>query len=78
MAKQLEKVIVLHVRDKGDGRAAKEVLNLLVELNLINAKIHHLCFVGGEEEYREWSTTLPNCVFSISSKSLQNSKTVSW
>lgn len=78
LAKQVGKVIVLHIRDKGNDKAAKEVLYLLLELGLSDARIHRHCFIGGEEEYREWSSALPNCYFSVSSKSLQDSRTVSW
>ncbi|MCG8035189.1 MAG: TatD family hydrolase, partial [Candidatus Thiodiazotropha taylori] len=75
LAKGLDKVIVIHVRDDGSGIAAKEVLTLLLEFELSEARIHRHCFVGGEEEYRQWSTSLPNCYFSISSASLKDGRT---
>lgn len=78
LVKRLDKVLVLHVRDKGTGEAAKEVLSLLLECDLSNTRIHRHCFVGGEEEYRQWSTSLPNCYFSISSASLKDSRTIAW
>lgn len=78
MAKQLGKVIVLHVRDFGTGEAAKEVLSLLLELGLSNAPIHRPCFIGGEDEYKQWSNSLPNCYFSLSAKSLKDRNTVAW
>lgn len=51
---------------------------LLLEYGLSDARIHRHCFVGGEDEYRQWSTSLPNCYFSMSSASLKDSRTVSW
>ena len=66
LAKQLGKVITLHVRsiskDK-TGKAAKEALKILCELGLQEAPNHRHCFIGGIEEYKDWSSTLPNCFF---------------
>lgn len=77
LAKRLSKVLVLHVRDEGSGKAALEVLALLQELDMTDHPIHRHCFVGGEEEYRQWCSSLPNCYFSISPQTIKNAKTVS-
>ena len=79
LAKRLGKVIVLHVRSKDkdkDATAAKETLQMLVDFGLQEAPIHRHCFIGGVEEYNDWSSKLPNCFFSLSSKSVKDSKTV--
>ncbi len=47
LARRVEKTLVLHVRDKGDGSAAREVLTLLKELDMCSHPIHRHCFVGG-------------------------------
>ena len=33
---------------------------------MLDHPIHRHCFVGGYEEYKQWSTDLPNCYFGIS------------
>lgn len=76
LAKQKNMVLILHVRDGGSGAAALEVLSLLQELDMVNHPIHRHCFVGGEEEYRQWTTILPNCYFSISPVTLRDPKTM--
>ena len=38
--------------------------------------IHRHCFDGGVEEYTTWSSALPNCYFSLSSKSISDDKTL--
>ena len=76
LAKQLDKVLILHVRDRNTGEAAAEVLNLLRSMDMTNHKIHRHCFVGGEEEYIQWSTSLPNCYFSISPVTVRNPGTM--
>ena len=45
---------------------AREVFKLLCDMDMLEHPIHRHCFVGGEEEYKQWSTTLPSCYFSIS------------
>ena len=72
------KVLILHVRDKGDGSAARDVLSLLEEYGLQDARIHRNCFVGGKEEYETWSKTLPNCYFSLARRSLEEIGTETW
>ena len=79
LAKQLGTVIILHVRSiskDNTGKAAKDVLNILRELGLQEAPIHRHCFIGGTEEYKDWNSTLPNCFFSLSSKSVSDSRTI--
>ena len=79
LTKQLGKVIILHARSisKDDtGKSAKDVLKILCELGLQEAPIHRHCFIGGIEEYKDWSSILPNCFFSLSSKSVSDSRTI--
>ena len=79
LAKRLGKVIVLHVRSKDDDKealAAEETLQMLIDFGLQEAPIHRHCFIGGIKEYNDWSSNLPNCFFSLSSKSVKDSKTV--
>lgn len=77
LAKEQNKVLILHVRDSGSGEAAKEVLKLLEEMNMLDHPIHRHCFVGKEEEYRQWYTSLPNCYFSISPVTVDDPDTMS-
>ena len=77
LAKLQNKVLVLHLRDKGKSTmAASEVLELLREMNMLKHPIHRRCFVGGEEEYKQWSTSLPNCYFSISMVTVKDPRTM--
>ena len=70
------KVLVLHVRDEDTGEAAVEVFELLRSMDMLNHPIHCHCFVGGEVEYRQWSTSLPNCYFNISSVTVKDPRTM--
>ena len=74
-AKRSDKVIVIYVRDERTGKAVEKCLFILEECEIQNARIHHHCFVGGEQENRDWSSTLPSCYFSISSLSLEDRRT---
>ena len=56
--------------------AASEVFELLREMDMLEHPIHRHCFVGGEEEYRQWSTSLPNCYFSISPVTVKDPRTM--
>ena len=76
VAQRAQKTLVLHVRDKGDGSAAKEVLGLLQELNLTHLPIHRHCFVGVDGELEQWRTELPNCYFGLTAASLRHDSTV--
>ena len=78
LAKRINKVLVLHVRDPGNGQAAPKVLDLLMEEGMHNHPIHRHSFTGGEDEYLIWRKYLPNCYFSISPKSVKVSSTVAW
>jgi TatD DNase family protein len=59
--------LVLHCRDKGDGSAARSVLELLQRLRLTLLRIHKHCFSGGREEVKSWLETCPHVYFGISS-----------
>ena len=76
LAMQNNKVLVLHVRDEDTGEAAAEVFELLRSMDMLNHPIHRHCFVGGEVEYRQWRTSLPNCYFSISPVTVKDPRTM--
>ena len=75
LAKRLDKVLVIHVRDNNTGEAAAKCLELIKDCGLHEARVHRHCFVGGEKEYTDWCNDLPNCLFSISDRSLQDKRT---
>ena len=65
LTKQLNKVLVLHVRDRRNSAlVATEVFTFLRDMDMLEHPIHRHCFVGGEEEYKQWSTSLSKCHFS--------------
>ena len=53
LAKRLNMVLVVHVHDHSTGKAAKEFIPLLQELDRCNHPIHHNCFPGDEPELRQ-------------------------
>ena len=57
LAKRENKVLVLHVLEKGTGKAALEFLKRLKELNMIDQPIHRHSFVGREKEYKDHHST---------------------
>ena len=72
-------MIILHVRsdDKDEqAKAVQETLKQLQDPGLSNMPIHRHCFVGWIEAYNDWSSKLPKCYLSLSSKSVKESKTV--
>ncbi|XP_060606943.1 3'-5' ssDNA/RNA exonuclease TatD-like [Ruditapes philippinarum] len=75
MADRMRKPIVIHCRDSGNGLAAKQTLLLFRELNLTHMPVQRYCFIGSSEELVQWSTVLPNCMFSLSMRSLQDRNT---
>ena len=76
LAKRENKVLVLHVRDDGSGKAAFDVLELIKELKMTDHPIHRHCFIGGEKEHEDWTTALPNCYFSISPVTVDSPQTM--
>ena len=77
LAKQLGKVIVLHTRIENndmEAKVAQQALEIILDLGLQEAWIHRHCFVGGVEEFNQWSSLLPNCFFSLSRKSVADSR----
>ena len=59
-AKQHEdKVLVIHARDDEEGtyKAASKIYDLIKRCDLCNARIHRHCFVGKENEFRDWRDT---------------------
>jgi len=75
LADQLGKPVVIHCRDDGDGTAAKGVLQSFVTLNLTHLKVQRHCFIGDFQELESWSSTLPNCLFSLSRESVTDKRT---
>ena len=59
------KVIVLHCRDKGDRRAAKDTLHLLKECGVVTHKIHRHCFTVNTEVLYSWLQEAPNALFAF-------------
>ena len=55
LAKQLGKVIVLHIGSQNNDMAAKaaqQALEIILDLGLQEAWIHRHCFLGGVEEFK--------------------------
>ncbi|MES9883359.1 MAG: TatD family hydrolase [Sedimenticola sp.] len=67
LAEQFDKVLVLHTRDHGDGSAAEEVRQIIVDLGLCHLRIHRHCFVGSVGELKRWVETFPNVHFGFTS-----------
>ena len=76
LAKRLNKVLVVHVWDHNTGKATKEFISLLQELDMCSHSIHRHCFTGNETEFMQWTEMLPNCLFSIGPISLRKPSTV--
>ena len=71
-------MIVLHIRSENndiEAKAAQQALEIIMDLGLQEAWIHHHCFVGGVEEIYQWSSLLPNCFFTLFRKSVADSRT---
>jgi len=75
LADRLGKPVVIHCRDEDDGTAAKGVLQMFVSLKLTHLKVQRHCFVGDARELEAWSSTLPNCLFSLSRNSVTDPNT---
>ena len=78
LAKQLGKMIALHIRSENNDMEAKDAqqaLEIILDLGLQEAWIHRHCLVGGVEEFNQWSSLLPNCFFNISMKYVADRKT---
>ena len=56
--------------------AAEQVYDLLKDLGMHGHPIHCHCFVGGYEEYKQWSTDLPNGYFSISPVTVEDPRSM--
>ena len=76
LAKRTNKVLILHVKDTGNGKAASKVLNILKKEGMKNHPIHRHCFTGDEQEFRTWEKHLSNCYISISPKYVKVPSTV--
>jgi TatD DNase family protein len=63
VVKQINKPLVLHCRDFGNGLAADRVLQLLQRHQMTNWPIHRHCFSGTRQELDVWAATLPQCRF---------------
>ena len=76
LAKQLNKVLVVHVQDHNTGKAAKQFISLLHESAMCSHPIHHHWFTGNESELMQWTEMLPNCLLSFGPISLRKPSTV--
>ena len=66
----------MHVWHHNTGKAAKEFISLLQELDMCGHPIHRHCFTGNEPEFKQWAEMLPNCLFNIGPISLRKPSTV--
>jgi Tat protein secretion system quality control protein TatD with DNase activity len=64
LAARLDKPVVLHCRDHGDGTAAARVLQLIHQHNFTNLKFHRHYFSVTLKELEYWRI-LPRVVFGI-------------
>ena len=71
LAPKYGKVIVIHCRDNGDGRAADDMLKILCELKLKGVPIHRHCFTGNAEEIEKWKCNLSSVYFGFTSMLLK-------
>jgi hypothetical protein len=62
-------------RDSGNGLAAKQTVLLFRELNLTHMPVQRHCFIGSSEEFVQWSTVFPICMFSLSMRFLPDRNT---
>ena len=74
-AKELNKTLVIHCRGrrKEDGSAASDVLAILQELGLTKLQIYRHCFLGTEDELKEWLRVCPNAMFGVTAKEMEAS-----
>ena len=56
--------------------AATQVYDLLEDMDLRDHPVRRHCFVGGYEKYKQWSTDLPNCYFSISPVTVEDPRSM--
>ena len=66
----------MNVRDYNTGKALKEFISLLQELDMCSHPIHRYCSTGNESEFKQWPEMLPNCLFSIGPIFLRKTSTV--
>ena len=75
LADQYHLPLVIHCRDDGEGAAAEEVRNLILDKGLAHLKIHRHCFIGCVAEMHRWIDSFPNVMFGFTTKSLGNQST---
>ena len=76
--KQLGTEIFKHIWSENNDIEAKpalQALEIIMDLGLQEVWIHRHCFVVGVEEFNQWSSLLPKCFFSLSRKSVADSRT---
>jgi len=66
------KIIVLHCRDYGDGKAARDTLEILKHLKLTGVPVHRHCFLGNTSEMQEWESSLSIVYFGVTPLVLKN------
>ena len=70
-----EKILILHCRDNGSGKAAQKVFTMIKNMGLQERKIHRHCFTGSVEELIEWTENFPNCYFGLTKTIFRSSPT---
>lgn len=70
LSKNVQKPLVIHCRDSGNGEAANIALNVFEDSDALQLEIHRHCFSGTIEELTLWIDKLPNVKFGITSKHL--------
>ena len=54
-----------------EAKAAQQALEIILDWGLREAWIHRHYFVGGVEEFNQWSSLLPNCFLAFLGNLLQ-------
>lgn len=71
-AKPRQLPVVIHCRDKGDGQASRDCLEIMAETLSELHPVHRHCFTGGPGEMQEWIEAQPNTFFGITATILRN------
>ena len=61
-----QKLVVLHSRDNGNGSAARDIAQILRDLEMERHPFHRHSFSGSLAELEVWLKEFPNCYFGLS------------
>ena len=75
LADQYHLPLLIHCLDDGEGAAAGEFRNLILDKRFGHLRIHRHCFIGCVAEIHRWIDSVPNVMFGFTSKSLGNQST---